>query len=166
MGEQRNLGVLLLKGAIAGAVATFVMGKVTTFLYEHEDPKARREEDEARDGKEAYTVAADKAAAMLGRRLSEEQQERLGLAIHWGLGIGMGALYATLRDRFEEVELGQGLAFGTAFWGVVDEGLNTVLKLTPGPMSFPWQAHGRGLAGHLTFGTVTEGTLKLLDRVM
>ena len=39
------------------------------------------------------------------------------------------------------------------------------LGLTPGPTAFPWQAHARGLVGHLTFGTVTDGTLRLLDRV-
>ena len=39
------------------------------------------------------------------------------------------------------------------------------LGLTPGPNAFPWQAHAPGLVGHLTFGTVTDGTLRLLDRV-
>jgi len=58
-----------------------------------------------------------------------------------------------------------GTAFGTAFWGFVDEGVVPVLGLTPGPLAFPWQTHARGLVGHLTFGTVTDGTLRVLDRV-
>jgi uncharacterized membrane protein YagU involved in acid resistance len=58
-----------------------------------------------------------------------------------------------------------GTAFGTAFWAFLDEGMVPALGLTPGPTAFPWQAHARGLVGHLTFGTVTDGTLRLLDRV-
>jgi hypothetical protein len=138
-----GIGRDLLKGAVAGAVATLVMGKVTGYLYEHEDRDARREEDEARGG----------------------QWEQFGSAVHWALGIGAGAAYAVLRRRFQRLGTAAGTAFGTAFWAFLDEGLVPALGLTPGPNAFPWQAHARGLVGHLTFGTVTDGTLRLLDRV-
>lgn len=164
--EPRNLPREILKGALAGAVATWVMSMVTSYLYQHEDPDTRREEDRARGNKTAYGVAAEKAAALLGTKLRAEQRERLGLAIHWGLGVGTGALYAALRDQIDQLDAGYGLAMGAAFWGLVDEGLNPALGLTPGPTEFPWQTHGRGLAGHLSFGVVTEGTLRVLDRVM
>ena len=163
--EPKSLGRELLKGAIAGAIATFVMGKVTTLLYEHEDPEARRTEDRARGNRTAYGVAAEKAAALLGTSLEEEQRQRLGLAIHWALGVGTGALYAGLRDHFDRLDMGYGLAMGTAFWGVVDEGLTPAMGLTPGPAEFPWQTHARGLAGHLSYGVVTNGTLRVLDRL-
>ncbi len=54
VGTRHTVGRDLMKGAIAGAVATFVMGKVTSYLYEHEDRDARRQEDEARGGRTAY----------------------------------------------------------------------------------------------------------------
>ena len=38
----------VIKGAIAGAVATWVMGKVTTVMYEREDRWVRRAEDDVR----------------------------------------------------------------------------------------------------------------------
>jgi hypothetical protein len=41
MTEQRSLIADLIDGAIAGAVATWLMGKVTTHLYEHENRSAR-----------------------------------------------------------------------------------------------------------------------------
>jgi hypothetical protein len=123
-GRSRDgIGRDLLKGAIAGLVATFVMGKVTGYMYEHEDRDARREEDEARGDRSAYEVAADRVASAAGT------------------------------------------AFGTGFWAFMDEGLVPALGLTPGATSFPWQTHARGLVGHLTFGTVTDGTLRLLDRI-
>ena len=137
----------LIKGAIAGAVATWLMGKVTGARY-------------ARGG----SGVAGKAATALGPTLSDERREHLAAALHWALGIGAGAAYALLRRRFHA--LGRGLGIGTAFWAAVDEGLVPALGLTPGPRGFPWQAHARGLAGHLTFGTVTDRTLRLLDAIV
>jgi hypothetical protein len=163
--RSHGIGRDLLKGAVAGAVATFVMGKVTGYMYEHEDREARREEDEARGGRSSYEVAAERTASAAGTALDREDRERLGSAIHWALGIGAGAAYAVLRRRFQGLGTTAGTAFGTAFWAFLDEGLVPALGLTPGPTAFPWQTHARGLVGHLTFGTVTDGTLRLLDRV-
>jgi hypothetical protein len=162
---RHTVGRDLLKGAIAGAVATFVMGKVTGYMYEHEDPEARREEDAARSGRTAYEMAAEKASAATGTTLERTQRQELGSAIHWALGIGAGAAYAVLRRRVQLLGAAAGTAFGTAFWAFLDEGLVPALGLTPGPTAFPWQTHARGFVGHLTFGTVTDGTLRLLDRV-
>lgn len=160
-----GVGRDLLKGAVAGAVATFVMGRVTGYMYEHEDRQARREEEDARGDRSAYEIAAEKAAAAAGTSLDREQRARAGSAIHWALGIGAGATYAVLRRRFHRLGSAAGTAFGTGFWAFMDEGLVPALGLTPGATSFPWQTHARGLVGHLTFGTVTEGTLRLLDRM-
>jgi Protein of unknown function (DUF1440) len=162
---RHGVGRDLLKGAIAGAVATFVMGKVTGYMYEHEDRDARRKEDDARGGRSAYEAAAERAASSAGTALDRRSRKQYGSAIHWGLGMGAGAIYAVLRRRFQALGTTGGTAFGTAFWAFLDEGLVPALGLTPGPRAFPWQAHARGLVGHLTFGTVTDGTLRLLDRV-
>jgi hypothetical protein len=155
----------LMKGAVAGAVATWVMGRVTSAMYDREDRRARRREDAARQGKTAYGVAAEKAARAVGSRLGDDQREKVGSAIHWALGIGAGAVYAVLRRRFNAVGRTAGFGFGTAFWAAIDEGLVPALGLTKGPAAFPWQTHARGLAGHLSFGAVTDGTLRLLDAV-
>jgi hypothetical protein len=163
--DRNTVGRDLVNGAIAGAVATWVMGKVTTYLYDREDQPARRAEDEARGGKTAYEAAAEKAARLIGKSLDPRQRYRLGSAIHWALGIGTGAVYAVLRRRFDRVGKLGGTGFGTAFWVLVDEGLVSLLGLTPSPPRFPWQTHARGLAGHLTFGTVTEATLRALEPI-
>lgn len=163
--SRHTVGRDLLKGAIAGAVATFVMGKVTAYMYEHEDPDARREEDAARQGRTAYEAAAEKVASSAGTALTPRRRREVGSALHWALGIGAGAGYAVLRRRVQVLGTTAGAAFGTAFWAFLDEGLIPTLGLTPGPRAFPWQAHARGFVGHLTFGTVTDGTIRLLDRI-
>jgi hypothetical protein len=160
-----GIGSDLVKGAIAGVVATWVMGKVTNVMYEHEAPNARRREDRAHQGKTAYGVAAEKAAGAVGADLGADEREQVGSAMHWALGIGAGAVYSVLRRRFAAIGRAAGLGFGTVFWAAVDEGLVPALGLTKGPGAFPWQTHARGLAGHLTFGTVTDGTLRVLDAI-
>jgi len=151
-------------GAAAGLAATWLMGYFTSYLYEHENAAARRKEDAARDGGTAYGVAARKTAGALGLDLSDEQVETVGAGIHWALGAGAGAAYGALRHRIPAARAGYGLAFGAAFWAVVDEGANVALRLTPGPAAFPWQAHARGLTGHLVFGVVTESILNAASR--
>ena len=163
--RRHSVGGDVVKGAIAGAVATFVMGKVTTYMYDRQSEKVRQEEDAARGGGSAYEIAAEKAASAAGTALDRPSREKAGSGIHWALGMGAGAVYAVLRRRFEPLGSAAGTAFGTAFWAFLDEGAVPALGLTPGPTAFPWQTHARGLVGHLTFGTVTDGTLRLLDRV-
>jgi hypothetical protein len=160
-----SLAADVLKGAVAGAAATWAMGQVTTFLYEREDPRARRREDEAREGKTAFGVAAEKGAALAGRDLSDPERQTLGAGVHWALGIGAGAAYGAMRGRVPGADLAAGLLFGTVFWAVVDEGANVALGLTPGPRAFPWQAHARGLVGHLAFGVAADASLRALDAV-
>lgn len=165
MREHDGLARELTLGAAAGLAATWVMGRATTFLYEREDERARQREDAARGGRPAYGIAAEKAAAALGIRLSDAAREKLGAGIHWALGAGAGAAYGVLRRRVPHADAGQGLAYGAAFFAVMDEGANTALGLTPPPAAFPWQAHARGLAGHLVYGLVTDTLLDAADRV-
>ncbi len=164
---QRNaLDVTL--GALAGAAATWIMGKATTYLYENENESARQREDQARGGKSAYETAAEKATGLAGKELSEDARKKIGSGIHWAIGTGSGALYALLRRRLTAgkglgTELAAGALFGTAVWLLLDEAGNTALGLTPGPAAFPWQTHARGLAGHLVLGLATEGVLHAAD---
>jgi hypothetical protein len=166
MAAGRNVALDVVAGALAGLAATWVMGKVTSFLYEHEDQKAKRDENAARGGQTAYETAADKAASLVGRKLTGEQRRTIGAGLHWGLGLGAGAAYGVLRHRMAATRWGSGVAFGTAFWALVDEGANTVLGVTPPPGDFPWQAHARGLAGHLAFGVTADAALRIADRVL
>ncbi len=160
---RQSLAADIIDGAIAGAIATWVMGKTTTVLYERENEAARQREDEARDGATAYGVAAEKVASLAGKELSEDQQTQYGTAIHWALGVGAGALYGALRPRSDVASAAGGLLFGAAFWLLMDETATPALGLTPGPSAFPWQTHARGLAGHLVFGGVANTTLAAIQ---
>ena len=164
MTQKRSTTTDALAGMLAGAVATWLMGKVTTALYERESKEARQREDAARGGKTAYGVAAEKVARLAHTQLSDKQRSRYGKEIHWALGIAAGGIYGVMRPRMSAVSLGHGLLFGTTFFLLMDEIVTPALGLTPGPTAFPWQTHARGLAGHLVFGTVVDTALGTMQR--
>lgn len=163
MTEGRDTIGTLLDGVVAGIAATWLMGRLTEFLYRREDPRAREREDSVRQGKSSYGTAAEKIARLAGVSLSDEQSARFGRGLHWALGASAGAAYALIRDRMPAAASAGGLLFGTAFFLLMDEGLVYALGLTPGPTRFPWQSHARGLAGHLAYGATTERALTLLE---
>jgi hypothetical protein len=164
-GRPRSLGADMLKGAVAGVAATWLMNKATTWMYEREAEVARQKEDEARGGGTAYANAAARAASALDVELTDSQRKTAGTALHWILGTTAGAAYGVARSRWPAVARAGGLPFGVGFFLTMDELMNPLLGFTPGPQAFPWQAHARGLGGHVVFGLATEGVLQVLDRM-
>lgn len=160
--STRHLVRDVIQGAAAGVVATWLMGRVTSFLYDRENWEARDREDRARDGRTSYETAAMKVARRFGRSLDEREQATLGNALHWMLGITAGAIYATMGAEGRHLSLSRGLKFGTGFWLFMDETVTPALGLTPGPRAFPWQTHVRGLAGHAAYGLAVESALRAM----
>ena len=154
------------EGAVAGAAGTWVMTQVTTWTHDRENEAATKREDAARAGSTAYARAAGRASQAIDTNLSDEQRSQAGTAIHWATGIAADAAYAVVRKRWPRAAAARGLPFGAGFFMMVDDLLNPVLGLTPGPLAFPWQTHARGLGGHLAFGLATELVLEGLDRAV
>ncbi|CAA9567462.1 MAG: hypothetical protein AVDCRST_MAG70-2165 [uncultured Thermomicrobiales bacterium] len=80
--ENSGLGVVVVKGAVAGSVGVWVMDQVGSFLYRHEDPAALRQERAARvDAKDPAHVIAGKVARTFGTEPSPEQPHSTGITI-------------------------------------------------------------------------------------
>lgn len=163
--KRRTIALDVAIGAVAGAGATWLMDRVTQTLYDREPAEVRRREDAARGEKTAYEIAAEKSAALVDREVTETQRRQIGLAIHWTLGVSAGALYGVLRNRVRRFGIGSGIAYGAAFWILMDEAALALLGLTPPPQEFPWQTHARGLAGHLVLGGTVEAVFDAIDLV-
>lgn len=160
---QRASWRVATSGAIAGGVATWLMDVVTTGLMEGQGPEVREREEAARpNGKGAIENLIDQIEATTGRSLDEAQRSMLTQVIHFGLGVGPGALYAVLRRRVPLIGAGRGLAFGLLLWAVNDEYLNTRLGLA-GPFdAYPLETHWRGLVGHVVLGMATDSGIDIL----
>ena len=157
-----------LKGAVAGAVGVWAMDRLDWFLFRRQAPQVRRQIDQARpQGMDPAHVAAGKAARLLGAQLQPPQPHAAGIAIHYALGIGPGALYGALRERLPAGRAGQDFLYaaglGAGLFLLQDEGLNQAMGLSGRQKDYPWQAHARGLAAHLLLGLVTNTVLNLLQ---
>ena len=166
--KRRNDDLIgdLVKGALAGAVGVWALDKVTWAMWDREDPLALAQERAARpDGLDPAHVMANRAAEAMGTELTPKQPHPAGIAVHYGLGIMPAAGYAVLRKRVPAVGAAGGLMYGLGLFLMQDEGLNPILGTSGKPGEYPWQAHARGLVGHLVLGAATHAALEVLDRV-
>lgn len=153
-------------GLVAGAAATFVMDKVSTWGYSLEDPKVRDYEEKLRNGEYPPEVLAKKATEFAtGVTPAKETTNKLGMAIHWGYGILWGGLFGALRSRVPVIGSAAGLTYGTGLWLIGDELMMPVLKLSPCSTDFPWQNHVRAFTNHAAYGSSLWLTLEVLSRL-
>lgn len=153
----------MTRGAIAGAASTWLMDQVTTAMMSGQRPQVTAREEAARpNGKDALSNLLDRLEKSLGTRLGEDQRTMALQAIHYGLGIVPGALYAATRHRLPLLGAGGGLLFGATLWALNDEYLNSALGLAAPFGDYPVETHIRGLVGHLALGGATDSILDLL----
>jgi uncharacterized membrane protein YagU involved in acid resistance len=154
----------VVKGAAAGALAAWAMGKVTTLMQNAESPEARRRYEEVTGGKYVTDRGAERIESALGLTLTKPQHQALATSQHWIVGLAAGAAFALVRHRIPASHRGHGLLFGLGFWLAFDEVFTVAAGLAEPPQVYPWQAHARGLAGHAVYGMVADGVLHALDR--
>lgn len=152
----------MIKGAVAGAAATWVMDLVTTGMVQSQSASDKKREQAAMpNGKSSVSNLVDRLDAGLGLGMSDDAKSTAGQAVHFGLGIAPGALYGVLR-RLPLVGAANGILFGALLFVANDEYLNTALGLT-GPFdAYPMSSHLRGLVGHMVLGATTDSVLDLL----
>lgn len=164
---MNNVTSGLLKGAIASVAGVWVMDQITEYMYRNEDPKAYRKEKRAQvEGKYGAHVAASRMADALNVRLNDKQLYTAGKTVHYLMGVMPGALYGAYRHRVKGIGAWKGLLYGAGLFIVMDEIVAPLLGLTSGPKAYPWQAHARGLAGHLALGATTDASLRLINKAV
>ena len=153
---------VLFVGAAAGFVAGQVMDQATTWYYGRQsDASKQRENELLPEG--APLAAARKLAGLVGAEPTDDQAERLALAMHQCLGQLYGVVAAALARR-GMAPVTAGVASGVGGFLVVDELANS-LFFTPPPQAYPVESHLRGVVGHLTFGAVTGVLLAVARRL-
>lgn len=161
---HQSLGPTLLKGAVAGAAAMWVLDRVDWLMWNAEAPATRGRTRAARPGGlDPAHVLANRLAGAVGRQLDPPQPHPLGVALHCSFGVVPTMAYAALRHRAPQVAAGGGALYGLAMTVIEDEGLNPTLGLAAPPQDYPWQDHARAVVAHLVLGVVAEGVLRALD---
>lgn len=153
----------LVKGASAGAVGVWAMDVATWALYRRQSPRTLLQEKEVRPfGVDPAHVAAARVRQLLGAEVQPEPNAG-GIFIHYQLGMAPAMAYVRLRRRWPWLRAGRGALYGALLFAANDEIGGRLLGLMGRQRDYPWQAHLRGLVGHVVLGMVTELTLDGLE---
>jgi hypothetical protein len=147
----------LIRGAVAGTIATWLMDQVTTALYAGQSKAVTAKEKAARpDGKSSVELMLEQIEETAGVELNDDQRALGQQLLHYALGAVPGALYVFARERIPGVGAARGLLYGALVFIVNDEWLNWRLGFAGSPGAYPTETHMRGLVGHLVLGGTTD----------
>ena len=165
-GKRRSIIKDALMGAMAGGVATAVMGPAMRRLQKLERPSAKALEKSVGPAEPAVEKVARKVAEPLGIGLDSEERKNAGEAVHWTYGIFWGAVFGVLHDRVPIPPLLHGLLFGAALGVLSETAVLPALKLAAPANAYPVDTHLAGLASHLIYGATAERSYTLFKRVL
>lgn len=152
----------LVRGALAGTAATWVMDRVTTMLYDVQAAEVTEQESAARpNGKSSVANMVDRFESVTGIHVPQERRALVENLVHYGLGAVPGAMYAVAR-KLPPIRALNGVGYGVALFALNDEFLNTQLGFAGPARAYPPETHFRGLAGHAVLGAATETGIQLL----
>lgn len=132
----------LLRGAIAGALATAHMSAVMMG---------------AKQFGLVGEMPPEKITARLLKRTpispSEEHQDALATALHFGFGSAAGALFGVVAPKRLIARVPMGMGYGAAMWGVSYMGWIPAFGIMPHAARDRRDRQMTMLAGHLVYGT-------------
>ncbi len=158
-------------GKLAGAVGTAAMDALWYWRYRRRDGDDGFATWELAESVKDWSHAP--APAQFGRKVAEkafhkkfppEAARPITNAVHWGTGIGWGALYgmATRSGRARRPML-TALLFGTAVWATSYVVL-PLAKVYKPIWEYEPEALWQDLSAHLVYGAATAATYRVLSR--
>lgn len=157
-------GGFVLRGVVAGAIGAWVMDRVTWAMQDRQPRDAiERERAAWREGLDVSHLLGYRLAKAVGAPVNRNQPSTLGMVTHYLLSIGPAVLYAALRERDLRFAADRGVLYGFAIFALWDEALSAATGIAGPPSAYPWQAHLRGLIGHLSLGAATHVALTALE---
>jgi uncharacterized membrane protein YagU involved in acid resistance len=140
------------------------MDVVTWLLYRRESRLDSLREKHLRPyGKDPAHALVRRVADAADSDAGSSGPNGAGIAVHYGLGMGPGALYAHRRRQYPWLRVGRGAGYGLALYLLNDLLAARLLGIAGPQRAYPWQAHARGVVGHVVLGMVTEATLNAVE---
>lgn len=140
----------LVAGVVAGAVASFAMDRFQALAA----PLLPSSGDESEPATEQ---AADAVAIRItGDEVPAPDKPLAGQAVHYALGIALGAAYGVAAEFRPAVTAGYGTAFGLGTATVLDEAAVPAMGLGSAPWDAGVASNLYSYASHLVFGGVSE----------
>lgn len=164
--ENSTVGENIWKGSIAGVIGVTAMDYLVTWpMYKYEDRAAyTREKSLQPEGRWAAHALVSKVAKGLNFTPSEKALFIIGKTQHYLIGMAPAVLYSMFYKDVPAIRKGKGLLYGLSLFILMDEIVVPMLKLSGPTTKYPWQAHLRGLLGHLMMGWATHAAVVSLDK--
>jgi putative membrane protein len=147
-------------GLIGGLVAAWTMNQFQALLSKTSSDSESESDSTSDHGNEGDDATQKTAAALaepiLERKLTKEEKQTAGPAVHYAFGATMGAFYGALAEAMPSAALGRGLTFGAGLWFGADEVAVPALGFAPPPSQTPVSTHVSALAAHLVYGLTTD----------
>ncbi len=157
-------GGSVFRGLVAGIIGAWVMDRVTWVVLDRQPRSAIQQEKAARpEGLDVPHLMVYRVAKALGLRAKRTQPSTAGILTHYLLGIGPALVYSALRERDLRFSADRGLLYGLTVFVLWDELASVAVGVAAPPRAYPWQAHLRGLIGHLSLGLATHIGLTALE---
>lgn len=140
----------LVAGVIAGAVASFAMDRFQAVVSPMLPSSGSASEP-------ATEKAADAiATGVTGTAVPEADKPLAGQAVHYAVGIALGAAYGIAAEFRPAVTAGYGAAFGLGTATILDEAAVPAAGLGSAPWDAGIASNLYSYASHLIFGGVSE----------
>ena len=164
IGMDTGSGGFVLRGFVAGVIGAWVMDRATWVLQDRQ-PRDTIERERAAwpEGLDVSHLLGYRLAKAVGVPADRDQPSTLGMLTHYLLSIGPAILYAALRQHDLRFAEDRGLLYGLLLFALWDEALSAAVGIAGQPRDYPWQAHLRGLVGHLSLGAATHIALTPLE---
>jgi putative membrane protein len=157
----------LLAGAAGGLLASFLMEQFQAAWSAASQAMAQSKKRGGRKTDPTTVKAANRVAEKLtGRKVPRDYKPLAGEAVHYGVGTASAAIYGVLAEVAPIVTVGDGVGFGTALWGLVDEVAVPAAGLSKPPREIPLTTHVYALASHLVYGWITETVRRAVRRAL
>ncbi len=166
MGSYQSPVSAIVKGAIAGAAGTYLMGEAMSRapgLLE----RAGYQLPKAPPGPTAPDTPTEEVAERLAEGLADqtiddETKAQAGQVVHWGYGSAWGAAYGVLQASFKAPTSLGGALFGAAV-GMVSQTLLPAMGLQNSMKRNPAALTAYYLAGHVVYGLSVALTWRVLN---
>jgi putative membrane protein len=142
----------LLKGLIAGVVAGLVATAAKSIAEKLYPPRTHGEPE----------PPVELAERIAGHSLQHNTQVAASEAIHWGFGIGAGAVYGAVAEYFPVATDKEGASFGMVLMSLTHETALPAMGLSAPPEEQTTREHTSEAATHILYGVVAERVRRIV----
>jgi putative membrane protein len=154
--ESSDLVQSLVVGAAAGVAAAAV-----TSLFQSAWSNARLPptDEKPQAIPPTETLAERLCEATTGSPLRASDRKAAGMAVHYAVGAGLGAVYALILRRWPATAADSGIAYGLCVWATVEEIGLSLFRLKPAPWKVELAEHLFAASSHVVFGLALDASL-------